>query len=132
MAFLDAARSPRLLFAAATGFFADLFGMGDAYDYSERMHTTHSALLITALAALLIVPAILNFGQRMTFRIPIAVWIGMAIPHTTVLAVEVSRDPTSHNLFPFEYILITAFTIPALSGSLAGGFAGRAWSRGNR
>jgi hypothetical protein len=121
----------RLSIAAAAGVFADLFGMGDAYAYSTRMHEMHAVALCSVLAALLLVPFILNFAARRTLLISGAVWTGMAISHTIVLIAEISADPTSHNLFPFEYVMLSFFAVPALLGALAGRFAGQAWgSRG--
>lgn len=129
---LRTAAAPRLLAAAAVGALADFFGMGDAYSYSARMHQSHPAALWSVLAALLLVPAVLNFGVRQTLRITAAVWAGMAIPHTILLVAEISADPTSHNLFPFEYVLLGLFAIPALLGAVAGRFAGQAWGGGAR
>lgn len=123
---------PRYLAAAAVGLFADLFGIGDAYAYHARMRGLHSAALWCALAALLIVPAILNFGSKLTLRLAAAILAGMAVPHTLVLIREISVDPTSHNLWPFEYILLGLFVVPALLGGAAGRFAGQAWAAGNR
>lgn len=134
----DARRSPtkpaspwRLLAAAAVGVFADLFAMGDAYAYASRMRGLHAVALWGALAALLAVPVVLNFGEKHTLRITAAVWAGMLVPHTLVLIREISADPTSHNLWPFEYALLCLFAVPALLGAVAGRFAGQAWVTGN-
>ena len=122
----------RFLAAALVGLFADLFGMGDAYSYQARMRGLHTVALWCALAALLLVPAVLNFGEKLTLRIAAAVWSGMAVPHTLVLIREISVDPTSHNLWPFEYIILCLFAVPALLGGVAGRFAGQAWAAGNQ
>jgi hypothetical protein len=121
----------RLSIAAAVGVFADLFGMGDAYTYSTRMHQMHAVALCSVLASLLLVPFILNFGAKRTLPMAGTVWTGMAISHSIVLIAEISADPTSHNLFPFEYVMLSFFAVPALLGAVAGRFAGQAWgSRG--
>jgi hypothetical protein len=117
----------RLLASAAVGVFADLFGMGDAYSYTARMRTHHLAAEYWVLVALLLGPLILNFGARRTLAISAAVWVGMAVTHTIVLIREVSADPTSHDLLPFEYIMLCVLAIPALLGAAIGRFAGQAW-----
>jgi hypothetical protein len=122
----------RLLAAAAVGVFADFLGMGDYYNYSARMRGSHPVALWCVLAALLLVPVILNFGAKQTLRISAAVWAGMAIPHTIVLILETSADPTSHNLWPFEYVMLSILAFTALLGALAGRFAGQAWRAATR
>jgi hypothetical protein len=54
-----------------------------------------------------------------TLVIPLAILLGMAITHTVLLIRDVIVDPTSHNLWPFEYIF-WGFVIvaPAFIGSL--------------
>jgi hypothetical protein len=61
--------------------------------------------------------------------IPLAVVLGMVIMHTVLLLRDVTIDPTSHNLLPFEY-LFWGFVIaaPAYIGSiLARVVLNRAW-----
>jgi hypothetical protein len=50
--------------------------------------------------------------------IPLAILLGMAITHSVLLIRDVIVDPTSHNLWPFEYIF-WGFVIvaPAFIGS---------------
>jgi hypothetical protein len=48
------------------------------------------------------------------------VWAGMAIPHTILPIAETSANPTSHNLWPFEYLFLCIFAVPALFGAAAG------------
>jgi hypothetical protein len=113
-----------LLSAAAVGAFADLYVMGDEYSNAAAV------ALWCALAGLLLVPLILNFGAKRTLLISAAVWAGMTIAHTIVLIVETSADPTSHNLWPFEYLMLALVAVPALLGATAGRFAGQAWAAG--
>ena len=73
------------------GAFADLYVMGDAYSYAARTRGSYpynAVALWCALAGLLLVPLILNFGAKRTLPISAAVWAGMAIVHTIVLIVE--------------------------------------------
>jgi hypothetical protein len=119
----------RMLFlaaAAALGIVADLFAMGDAYEYSARMQQTHVAAFVAALIALFLGTAVLNFGAQRTFAVAAMVWAGMMAAHTWVLIWETSRDPTSHNLWPFEYFFMSFLVILALMGAVAGRLAGAA------
>lgn len=88
------------------GAFADLYVMGDEYSNAAAV------ALWCALAGLLLVPLILNFGAKRTLLISAAVWAGMTIAHTIVLIVETSADPTSHNLWPFEYLMLSLVAVP--------------------
>jgi hypothetical protein len=119
----------RLVAAAGVGAFADFYLMGDAYSYTARMRGSYpfnASALWCALAALVVAPLILNFGASRTLLTSAAVWAGLVITHTIVLIKEISADPTSHNLFPFEYGMLSFFAVPAL-GAAVGRFAGQAW-----
>jgi hypothetical protein len=54
--------------------------------------------------------------------------IAMALP-PFLLAINIlhdwTRDPTSHNLFPFEFMIYVFISLPALVGALLGFFFGR-------
>jgi len=106
--------------AAALGMLTDLFAMGDVYGYSARIEQTRAAAFVGAVVALFFVTAVLNLGAQRTFAVAAMVWVGMSTAHTLVLIVETSRDPTSHNLWPFEYLFILLLVMPALLGAAAG------------
>src|SRR5215469_16621315 len=110
----------RFMGAAALGMVTDLFAMGDVYGYSARIEQTHAAAFVGAVVALFLVTAVLNLGAQRTFAVAAMVWVGMSTAHTLVLIVETSRDPTSHNLWPFEYLFILLLVMPALLGAAAG------------
>lgn len=45
--------------------------------------------------------------------------VGQTITHTVVLIRDVTADPTTHNLLPFEYIFAwIAVGVPAVAGSM--------------
>jgi hypothetical protein len=69
--------------------------------------------LVYALAAAL-------FGFAGMRRVPIA--LGMMAPLPIALGIEVIRDPTSHNLLPFEIVL---YWLPAFGVAFAGATVGR-------
>jgi len=113
----------RFIAAGLLGVVVDLLVMGDAYAYSTRMRQSHPVTLVAGLVGMVVVTAFLNFGKHRTFAIAAIVWLGMVAAHTLVLIAEMSRDPTSHNLWPFEYLSILLFGIPALLGATAGRLA---------
>jgi hypothetical protein len=53
------------------------------------------------------------------FLIPSVMVIGLTIIHTVVLIRDTITDPTTHNLFPFEFIFAwIAAGVPAMAGSM--------------
>jgi hypothetical protein len=57
----------------------------------------------------------------------LAVGAGIIVPIATIIAIDLQRDPTSHNLWPFEFALGLGFAMPAaLLGAWLGGYLGRA------
>lgn len=55
-----------------------------------------------------------------------AVGAGILVPMVTIIVIDLSRDPTSHNLLPFEIAFGLAVAMPgALLGAWLGGFIGR-------
>jgi hypothetical protein len=49
----------------------------------------------------------------------LAMVVGVSIAHTIVLIRDVTIDPTTHNLLPFEYIIAWIIVgLPALAGSM--------------
>jgi hypothetical protein len=132
--------SIRILLALAIGVGIDLILFADAYPYGERYQ--HQSLfgigafwlgpLLTLLCAFA-----LDFTRKHSrgagrapggwlasidssgLLIPSAIVIGQTITHTIVLIRDVTIDPTTHNLLPFEYIFMwIAVGVPAAAGSL--------------
>ena len=124
----------RFLVAAALGLVADLLAMGDAYGYSARIQQACAAAFVGALVALFLVTAALNSGVQRAFAVAAMVWAGMMAAPTLVLIAETSRDPTSHDLWPFEYLFISLLVMPALMGAAVGKLADapRAARAGNK
>jgi len=73
--------------------------------------------LVPSLLWLLIVFACIAgaLGYLTNRKLPVA--FGLILPFPIALWIEISRDPTSHNLFPFEIILgwIPAFLVALLA-----------------
>ena len=69
-----------------------------SYPYTDYLMNCRSWSFTAAYFALSIV-----LGLLLRRSWPVA--LGMIGPFTLALAVELQRDPTSHNLFPFEIVL---------------------------
>jgi hypothetical protein len=136
--------SIRTVLAFAIGLGIDLMLFGDAYPISQRHH--HQQFIgssiginftwLIALAAFLCAFA-LDFKRRPPggrtqasggglaaldargLLIPLAIVTGLTITHTVVVIRDATLDPTTHNLLPFEYLIVLVVVgIPALAGSL--------------
>ena len=53
-------------------------------------------------------------GQRRW--IPVALFAGCGAANACLIVVDCSSDPTNHNLWPFEFVVIAAATAPAYLG----------------
>jgi hypothetical protein len=49
--------------------------------------------------------------------IPVAMFGGFSAANACLIVVDCSADPTNHNLWPFEFVLIAAATAPAFLGA---------------
>jgi hypothetical protein len=66
-----------------------------------------------------LVPPAREFISSGDLLIPLAILLGMVVAHTTSLVPDVIVDPTSHNLWPFEYLFWGfAIAVPAFIGSI--------------
>lgn len=53
-----------------------------------------------------------------TARICAFVVLGMCLGNTVLMMFDWMKDPTTHNLFPFEFIMIASAMIPVYAGGL--------------
>jgi hypothetical protein len=129
----------RTVLAFAIGVGIDLILFADAYPYGERyQHQSLVGISIYWLGPLLTLLGsfALDFKGRnrrggspapgwiadfdsFGLLIPSVIVIGQTITHTIVLIRDVTIDPTTHNLLPFEYIFAwIAVGVPAVAGSM--------------
>jgi hypothetical protein len=125
--------SVRVAFAFAAGALFDLFVLRDAFSYRDRglpfSHATTGQVWL-ALAFLFLCAFILNLRARASVLIPAVIVLGMTAVHTIVLIADISIDPTTHNLFPIEYIFAWATVgIPALAGALLAAATSKVFSQ---
>jgi hypothetical protein len=56
----------------------------------------------------------------------LAIWLGVMVTHVILFIRDVAADPTSHNLWPFEFLFWTiVVAVPAFGGSLLARATGR-------
>lgn len=48
--------------------------------------------------------------------IPVAIFAGFSAANAGLILADCSADPTNHNLWPFEFVMIAAATAPAFLG----------------
>lgn len=87
---------------------------------------THTFVCMSVLGA------VLGYAQPRSWLI--AGCLTVSLPffmHAVNVVHDWTIDATSHNLFPFEFLILSLFGIPAVVGALAGSFLG-AWSRERR
>jgi cell division protein FtsW (lipid II flippase) len=69
--------------------------------------------ILTFLAGLLLTIAL--EGKKRW--IPVARFGGFCVAHACLVVADWSADPTNHNLWPFEFVMIAAATAPAFLGA---------------
>ena len=71
-------------------------------------------LPILALLAGLLLTLALDGKKRW---IPLAIFCGFSLANACLIVADCSADPTNHNLWPFEFVMIAAATAPAFVGA---------------
>ncbi len=94
----------------------------DSYSYSQYLLACISWPFVAVYFVLSVVLGLI-------LRQPWVIAAGMILPFPIILALEVTRDPTSHNLMPFEVLM---YWLPAFGLALAGAYLGRMVSGGFR
>jgi len=111
-------------------FVAVFFAVGIPYWLVPYNKDLPAAVIAIGLAALILVGAVLAFrGAKLSTAIVVP---GLAVPAAAMarVIVEVARDSTSHNLWPFEIVFAVIIGIAgALVGALIGWLLARASGR---
>lgn len=97
-----------------------------------QMPYSQASLPGYAIAITFAVSAALRALARDSFR-PAFLVVGLAVPAAVLarVAFETGKDPTSHNLWPFEIIMAVGFGFAgSLPGALVGGLLASARRRG--
>ena len=85
------------------------------YSVRERNVPNFWAILVMLLIAGFAATA--RISDR-TFKLCAFVVLGMCAGNAFIIAIDWMKDPTSHNLFPFEFIMIASAIIPVYVGGL--------------
>lgn len=109
--------APWNLIALLTGSVIYLATLHRFASYSERNATSGPWFLLFALSMFAAGAALTYWKQAAKARIGLSLTGGVLIAHTIAIAIDVSKDPTDHNLLPFEYILMAIISLPAPLGA---------------
>lgn len=92
----------------------------------------HPALWPVWLAFIFVCSCVLDFNlpPGRGFLIPLSILLGILASHTALLIRDVVTDPTSHNLWPFEYLFWgIVVAVPACLGWLLSFLVAKALDR---
>jgi hypothetical protein len=64
------------------------------------------------------------------FSVCTCLLLTLFVANTIMIVIDWLSDPTSHNLFPFEFVMITALTLPAYLGASIAAAVDRFRTRG--
>lgn len=109
-------RRVRSAAAFASGVIVYLATLYRGLSYTQRLSLSGTSYLVFV-CLLLVMGSILTVGLRFT-RYRIASWMiaGVWVGHIVVVKWDWQVDPTSHNLLPFEFIILGIVSLPAYVG----------------
>lgn len=119
----------RCLAASAVAAFLWIFWFFDFLPYSKRFGDMQRPLWLLALLMFLS-GAALSFGSRARHQyfgirparlIPLVMLLTWWVAQWFLIRHDTRVDPTSHNLLPFEFVLLAIYWLPAYLGSLLAG-----------
>ena len=109
--------STRYLTAVLAGAFANWLVLFRFLSYSERNNMPGSTWLIFALVCLLAGFTVTWGAKQPQVRICHFLIAGVWLAHAIVIQMDWLKDPTDHNLFPFEFVFLTIAASPAYLGA---------------
>ena len=90
--------------------------------YSARERSwTGSGFAVVALGGLVAGFVLANGARPHRYRIAAAFLAALFAANACVIAFDWTIDPTDHNLFPFEFVLLGILACPAFLGAALGG-----------
>ena len=114
----------RCIAAAITGLILHALIFHPWIDYSHRERTMPGALPMAI--AFIIAGFVLTFGLRERRGLVLMSIVGgMFLGNAALCAYDWMGDPTTHNLFPFEFLMIAFAIVPAAVGAFLGHAAAR-------
>jgi hypothetical protein len=117
--------------SAVLGLILFLFYFWRFLPYSQRERPEHSPNWWSFLIIMLISGFLLGLGMaRHRFWVPTCLLLALFVANTIMIVVDCIPDPTNHNLFPFEFMMIAVLTLPAYFGALIAAAVDRFRARG--
>jgi hypothetical protein len=121
--------TPSWLFAFAVGALSDVFLIRNGLSYSgQTLLDRYPVLWAVWLAGLFIGALYLGYRRaspqdenpvRPARGPAVAMWLGVMVTHLVLFIRDVIADPTSHNLWPFEFLFWgIVVAAPVFSGAL--------------
>ena len=115
----------RYLIAFGAGVLAYLSTLYRFLSYSERNRLPASTYEVFATLTLIGV-FLVTLGMRTgRYRTVSLILVGIALAHLVVLIVDVGQDATTHNLLPFEFVILWVMALPAYVGAAVSHLVGR-------
>jgi hypothetical protein len=108
----------RHLASAALGLILFVFYFWRFLPYSQRMRAEDSTSWWSFLIIALISGFLLSLG--VTYRrywVPTCMLLALFAANAIMIVIDCIPDPTNHNLFPFEFLMIAVMTLPAYFGA---------------
>ncbi len=87
--------------------------------YSQRESPQHPAALpLYALPVLAFVLGLfVTLGAQKRQMVPLSMLAGFSAANVVLIIADCWHDPTNHNLWPFEFLIILVLTAPAFLGA---------------
>jgi hypothetical protein len=125
-------REWRLAGAVCMGVVFDAVFLWKFQPYSVREHG-HDLLPAFMLPILAFVAGLLLTlgGEEKKRWVPVAMLGGLCAAHACLIVADCSADPTDHNLWPFEFVILAVAMAPAFPGAGVSALMERGKRRGN-
>ena len=120
----------RYISSAVLGVILFLFYFWRFLPYSQRLRPDHAPNWWSFLIIVLIGGFLLSVGlTRYRFWVPTCLLLTLFVANAIMIVVDCIPDPTNHNLFPFEFLMIAILTLPAYLGAFIAAVVDRYRSR---
>ncbi len=108
----------RLVSAVFLGVMFDAVFFWKFEPYSTREHSPDLLPLYVLPILMFLAGMLLSFAAEGRKRwIPVAILGGFCAANACLIVVDCASDPTNHNLWPFEFVIIALATAPAFLGT---------------
>ncbi len=120
---------PRKVVATLLGAIAYTATLWRFLSYTERNRLPITTYQTFALALFAIGFAVALGAGKSRYRTAACAILGAFLVHATVIALDWRLDPTDHNLFPFEFLILAFAATPVFLGAALAHFGDSARKR---